>query len=202
MAGFFEPTQGSVRVDDTPVTGPGPDRGVVFQEYALFPWLTARKNVEFGLSVQGVSSEERKRLSLEYLDLVGLARAADRYPHELSGGMRQRVAVARALVNKPDFLLMDEPFAAVDSLTRASLQHELVRMWKELGIGIFMITHNIEEAVYLAERVVIMTPHPGRIQEVVAVDLPYPRNRASNEFGLTYARVSEAFHGNVEQQVA
>ncbi len=194
MAGYFQPTQGSVRIDGAPITAPGPDRGVVFQDYALYPWLTARRNVEFGLKVRGVPAEERARLALEYLELVGLARAADSYPHELSGGMRQRVAVARALVNKPDFLLMDEPFAAVDSLTRASLQQELVRMWQELGIGIFMITHNIEEAVFLAERVIVMTPHPGRIQESIEVDLPYPRNRASTEFGLMYAKVSDAFH--------
>lgn len=194
MAGYFQPTQGSVRIDGDPITAPGPDRGVVFQDYALYPWLTARRNVEFGLKVRGVPAEERARLALEYLELVGLARAADSYPHELSGGMRQRVAVARALVNKPDFLLMDEPFAAVDSLTRASLQQELVRMWQELGIGIFMITHNIEEAVFLAERVIVMTPHPGRIQESIEVDLPYPRNRASTEFGLMYAKVSDAFH--------
>ncbi len=194
MAGYFQPTQGSVRIDGNPITAPGPDRGVVFQDYALYPWLTARRNVEFGLKVRGVPAEERARLALEYLELVGLARAADSYPHELSGGMRQRVAVARALVNKPDFLLMDEPFAAVDSLTRASLQQELVRMWQELGIGIFMITHNIEEAVFLAERVIVMTPHPGRIQESIEVDLPYPRNRASAEFGLMYAKVSDAFH--------
>ncbi len=204
MAGYFQPTQGTVRVDGNAITGPGPDRGVVFQEYALFPWLTARSNVEFGLSVRGMPAAERAKLALEYLDLVGLARAADSYPHELSGGMRQRVAVARALVNKPDFLLMDEPFAAVDSLTRASLQQELVRMWQELGIGIFMITHNIEEAVFLAERVIVMTPHPGRIQETIDVDLPYPRNRASSEFGLMYAKVSDAFHqmGDTEEEMA
>jgi NitT/TauT family transport system ATP-binding protein len=203
MAGYFQPTQGSVRINGNTITAPGPDRGVVFQDYALYPWLTARRNVEFGLKVRGVPAQERTRLALEYLELVGLARAADSYPHELSGGMRQRVAVARALVNKPNFLLMDEPFAAVDSLTRASLQQELVRMWQELGIGVFMITHNIEEAVFLAERVIVMTPHPGRIQETIDLDLPYPRNRASTEFGQMYAKVSDAFHqmGDLEVEM-
>ena len=167
IAGFIEPTRGELRFDRIPISRPAPERGVVFQEYALFPWLTALRNVEFGLKMQGMAKAERRERANEALKLVGLAGAARRYPFELSGGMRQRVAVARALVYHPRILLMDEPFAAVDALTRASLQTELLRIWEEVGITIFFITHNIEEAVYLGDRIVVMSPNPGRIQETV-----------------------------------
>ena len=194
IAGFIEPTTGSVLFDGTPVEGAAPDRGVVFQEYALFPWLTARRNVEFGLRMRGVPRAERARQALAALSLVGLERAADRYPFELSGGMRQRVAVARALVNRPRILLMDEPFAAVDALTRATLQQELLRIWREIGLSIFFITHNIEEAVFLGNRIVVMSPHPGRIVEIVDNPLPYPRERSAHAFGRLYAEVNGIFH--------
>ena len=193
IAGFIPPTTGSLDFDGIPIRAPGPDRGVVFQEYALFPWLTAQQNVEFGLYAKGVPAPERAARGLEFLKLVGLERAADRYPYELSGGMRQRIAVARALVNHPQLLLMDEPFAAVDAMTRASLQEELLRIWREVGLGIFFITHNIEEAVFLAQRIVVMSPHPGRIAHIIDVDLPFPRDRASPAFGRVYAEVSNAF---------
>jgi len=194
IAGYIEPTRGTVGFDGKPVTGPAPDRGVVFQEYALYPWLTARQNAEFGLRMRGVPKAERRALAEESLALVGLARAADRYPFELSGGMRQRVAVARALVNRPRILLMDEPFAAVDALTRTTLQVELLRIWEEVGLSIFFITHNIEESVFLGDRILVMTPHPGRIHEVVGVDLPRPRDRSDAAFGRVYAHVSRIFH--------
>lgn len=194
IAGFIEPTRGELRFDKTPISGPAPERGVVFQEYALFPWLTAQRNVEFGLKMQGMAKAERRERANEALDLVGLADAARRYPFELSGGMRQRVAVARALVNHPRILLMDEPFAAVDALTRASLQTELLRIWEEIGITIFFITHNIEEAVYLGDRIVVMSPNPGQIQETVEVDIARPRNRSEPEFGRLYAKVNGIFH--------
>jgi NitT/TauT family transport system ATP-binding protein len=126
--------------------------------------------------------------------MIGLARAADRYPGELSGGMRQRVAVARALINEPEILLMDEPFAAVDAMTRATLQEELLKLWQGLKLSVLFITHNIEEAVFLSTRIVVMTPHPGKIKTVVPVDLPFPRDRGSPEFGAVYARVNKAFH--------
>lgn len=194
IAGFIMPTRGSLLFDGAPITGPMPQRGVVFQDYALFPWLNARRNVEFGLKMQGVPRAERRRKAEETLDLVGLAHAADRYPFELSGGMRQRVAVARALVNQPRILLMDEPFAAVDSLTRASLQSELLRIWTELEITILFVTHNIEEAVFLGDRILVMSANPGRIQDVVDVDLARPRDRSDVAFGQLYARVNGIFY--------
>jgi NitT/TauT family transport system ATP-binding protein len=194
VAGFIQPSEGSVRFDGKPVRAPGPERGVVFQEYALFAWMTSRQNVEFGLRMQGVPKQERRERAREALAKVGLDRAADRYPHELSGGMRQRVAVARALVNGPRVLLMDEPFAAVDAITRATLQEDLIRLWQQTGISIIFVTHNIDEAVFLAQRVVVMRPHPGSVKEILDIDLPYPRSRASREFSKTFADISEVLN--------
>jgi NitT/TauT family transport system ATP-binding protein len=182
IAGFFKPVRGRVLINGTDVVGPGPERGVVFQEYGLFPWATVRGNVEFGLRARGIPKRERARLVQSYISLVGLERAVDSYPSELSGGMRQRVAVVRALVNQPQLLLMDEPFAAVDALTRASLQDELVRLWQQEGWACFFITHSIDEAAYLGQKVLVLTPHPGRVKEVVEIDLPYPRDRHSDRF--------------------
>lgn len=193
IAGFIQPTLGTVSARGAPVTAPGPDRGVVFQEYALYPWMSARHNVEFGLKMQHLDAGERQRQAEALLALTGLAHAADRYPFELSGGMRQRVAVARALATRPEVLLMDEPFAAIDALTRATLQRELLRIWQELKLSVFFITHNIEEAVFLAQRIVVMSPHPGRIQDIIEVPLAYPRDRGSPEFGALYARINDAF---------
>jgi len=193
IAGFTAPTRGSLLFDGRPIAGPGPDQGVVFQEYALFPWLTAQRNVEFGLQMRGVGKAERRERARASLDMVGLLGAADRYPFELSGGMRQRVAVARALVNHPRILLMDEPFAAVDALTRVTLQTELLRIWQEIGLTVFFITHNIEEAVFLGDRIVVMASRPGRIQRIVENPLPRPRDRGEGAFGALYAEVNEAF---------
>ncbi|MFT4268556.1 MAG: ABC transporter ATP-binding protein [Xenophilus sp.] len=193
IAGFLKPTLGTVESFGSPVSAPGPDRGVVFQEYALFPWLSARRNVEFGLKQQGLGAAGRRARATELLALTGLAHAAERYPFELSGGMRQRVAVARALATRPKVLLMDEPFAAIDALTRATLQRELLRIWQELKLSVFFITHNIEEAVFLAQRVVVMSPHPGRIREIVEVPLAYPRERGDPAFGAIYERISRSF---------
>ena len=194
IAGFIEATDGAMRLDDEPIREPGPDRAVVFQEYALFAWLTARQNIEFGMRMRRVPKAERRARADEYLKLVGLEHAADRYPHELSGGMRQRVAVARALVNEPRVLLMDEPFAAVDAMTRATLQSELLRIWEQLRLAVFFITHNVEEAIYLSQRTVLMSPHPGRVQEIIPIDLPYPRDRGAPEFGALYTRITAALH--------
>ena len=194
IGGFTLPTTGMVKRHGTPITEPGPDRGVVFQEYALFSWLTSRQNIEFGLRVKGIPKEERRARSDKYLAMIGLTHAADRFPGELSGGMRQRVAVARALINEPEILLMDEPFAAVDAMTRVTLQEELLRLWKALNISVLFVTHNIDEAVFLANRIIIMSPHPGQIKETISVDLPYPRDRGSPEFGALYAEVDKAFH--------
>ncbi|MCJ8142621.1 ABC transporter ATP-binding protein [Ancylobacter sp. A5.8] len=194
MAGFIQPTRGALLFNGAPIAGPGPGQGVVFQDYALFPWLTAQRNVEFGLQMRGVGKAERRDRARKSLDMVGLLAAADRYPFELSGGMRQRVAVARALVNEPRILLMDEPFAAVDALTRVTLQTELLRIWQEIGFTVFFITHNIEESVFLGDRIVVMASRPGRIEAIIDNPLPRPRNRGEAAFGALYARVNDAFH--------
>jgi NitT/TauT family transport system ATP-binding protein len=192
LAGFVRPTRGTVLLNGQEITGPSPERGVVFQEYGLFPWLSVRNNVEFGLRARGVASEERKALVDTYLALVGLARAADSYPYELSGGMRQRVAVARALVNRPQLLLMDEPFAAVDALTRATLQDELVRLWQKGGWACFFITHSVEEATFLGQQILVLTPNPGRVKAAISVDLPYPRDRHSGAFQDVARQIDDA----------
>ncbi|HLG82368.1 MAG TPA: ABC transporter ATP-binding protein [Bradyrhizobium sp.] len=169
LAGLALPTAGRILLDGRPITGPARDRGIVFQQYALFPWRTAAQNVEFGLDVAGMKSRVRRERALQYLDLVGLAAFADRYPHELSGGMKQRVAIARSLAYDPEVLLMDEPFAALDAQTRETLQGELLRIWRTTGKTIVFITHGIDEAVVLGQRVAIMTSRPGRIKQVIDV---------------------------------
>ncbi|MFE5723516.1 ABC transporter ATP-binding protein [Streptomyces erythrochromogenes] len=169
LGGLSTPTAGRILLDGKPVTGPGLDRGIVFQQYALLPWRTALGNVEFGLEATGVPRRERKSRAREFLDLVGLTGFEDRHPHQLSGGMRQRVAIARSLAYDPDVLLMDEPFAALDAQTRESLQDELRRIWQRTGKTVVFITHGIEEAVYLGQKVAVMTSRPGRIKEIVPV---------------------------------
>ncbi|MFJ2598688.1 ABC transporter ATP-binding protein [Streptomyces erythrochromogenes] len=169
LGGLSTPTSGRILLDGKPVTGPGLDRGIVFQQYALLPWRTALGNVEFGLEATGVPRRERRARAKEFLDLVGLTGFEDRHPHQLSGGMRQRVAIARSLAYDPDVLLMDEPFAALDAQTRESLQDELRRIWQRTGKTIVFITHGIEEAVYLGQKVAVMTSRPGRIKEIVPV---------------------------------
>ncbi|GIF44815.1 ABC transporter ATP-binding protein [Actinoplanes xinjiangensis] len=171
LGGLSELSSGRILVDGRPVTGPGLDRGIVFQQYALLPWRTAQGNIEFGLEAKGVGRRERAAKAREYLDLVGLAGFHDRYPHELSGGMKQRVAIARSLAFDPDVLLMDEPFAALDAQTRDGLHDELLRIWEKTGKTIVFITHGIEEAVYLGQRVAVLTSRPGRIKEVVDVPI-------------------------------
>jgi NitT/TauT family transport system ATP-binding protein len=171
LGGLARPTAGRILLDGRPVTGPGLDRGIVFQQYALLPWRTAQGNVEFGLEATGVPRRRRSARAREFLDLVGLSGFEDRHPHELSGGMRQRVAIARSLAYDPDVLLMDEPFAALDAQTRESLQDELLRIWQRTGKTVVFITHGIEEAVYLGQRVDVMTSRPGRIKQIVPVAL-------------------------------
>jgi NitT/TauT family transport system ATP-binding protein len=172
VGGLARPTGGEILLDGRPVEGPGLDRGLVFQQYALFPWRTARANVEFGLEVKGLVKRERRRRAAAALDLVGLTAFADRYPHELSGGMKQRVAIARSLAYEPEVLLMDEPYAALDAQTRESLQDELLAIWRRTGTTVVFITHSIDEAVYLGERVAVMTSRPGRIKAIVDARLP------------------------------
>jgi NitT/TauT family transport system ATP-binding protein len=179
LGGLTQPSSGRVLVDGAPVTGPGADRGVVFQQYALLPWRTALGNVEFGLEANRVPRRQRSDRAREYLELVGLSSFADRYPHELSGGMKQRVAIARSLAFDPDVLLMDEPFAALDAQTRDGLQDELLRIWERTGKTIVFITHGIDEAVYLGQRVAVMTSRPGRIKQVV--DIPLTARSATED---------------------
>ncbi|MBN8941109.1 MAG: ABC transporter ATP-binding protein [Rhizobiales bacterium] len=173
IAGFIPVSGGEILVGGRPVKGPGPDRGVVFQSFALFPWKTVLDNVGFGPKMRGVPKPERDAIAREYLALAGLSEAAGRYPNELSGGMQQRVGVVRALANRPDVLLMDEPFASVDAQTRMTLQEELTRIWQERRPTVLFITHDVAEAVFLASRVVVLSK--GRVKEQVEVPLPRPR---------------------------
>ena len=183
LAGFLKPTAGEVRIAGRAVAGQGRDRGIVFQDFAqLFPWRTARRNVEFGLEMKGASRDERAETAQRFLRLVGLETFADSYPHELSGGMQQRVAIARALAYNPSVLLMDEPFAALDALTRDEMQRLLVDVWRETRKTVVYVTHNVAEAVYLADRVVVLTPHPGTVKAEVEITLPRPRDPLSVEF--------------------
>jgi ABC-type nitrate/sulfonate/bicarbonate transport system ATPase subunit len=182
IAGFIPPTEGRVLVDGQPVRGPGADRGVVFQEYVLFPWLTVAENVEFGPLLKGTPSVERRRLIARYLDMVGLTPHADKFPVQLSGGMKQRVAIARALANNPSIVLMDEPFGALDAQTREVMQEELSRIQRLEPKTIVFVTHSIREAVYLGDRVVVMTSAPGRIKDVFTIKLPEIRDRFASEF--------------------
>ncbi|MEU4415675.1 ABC transporter ATP-binding protein [Nocardia salmonicida] len=171
LGGLSKPSSGQILLDGAPITGPGLDRGVVFQQYALLPWRTARANIQFGLEAKGIARKERKAIAEHYLELVGLAGFGDRYPHELSGGMKQRVAIARSLAFDPEVLLMDEPFAALDAQTRESLQDELLRIWRTTGKTILFITHGIDEAVYLGQRVAVLTSRPGRVKAVIDIDI-------------------------------
>ncbi|MEV6321126.1 ABC transporter ATP-binding protein [Nocardia sp. NPDC051787] len=171
LGGLSKPTSGEILLDGKPITGPGLDRGIVFQQYALLPWRTARANIEFGLEAKGLRRTARRELAEHYLELVGLSGFGDRYPHELSGGMKQRVAIARSLAFDPEVLLMDEPFAALDAQTRESLQDELLRIWRATGKTVLFITHGIDEAVYLGQRVAVLTSRPGRIKAMVDVEI-------------------------------
>jgi NitT/TauT family transport system ATP-binding protein len=175
VAGLDSPTEGTVTVDGDLVVGPGPDRGVVFQAYSLFPWRTVAENVEFGLECQKVSRAERRQRAADMLGVVGLTEFAGRLPRELSGGMRQRVAIARSLVTEPDLLLLDEPFGALDLQTRRSLHEFLHHVWERTGATILMVTHDVGEAVYLSEQVVVLTDRPGRVAE--RIDVPFGRSR-------------------------
>jgi ABC-type nitrate/sulfonate/bicarbonate transport system ATPase subunit len=182
IAGFEAATNGSIFLDERPISGPGPDRSVVFQEYALFPWLNVFENVAFGLREQRMRAKEIGRRVTEQIQAVGLTGFESRYPQELSGGMRQRVAIARVLATDPRCLLMDEPFAALDAQTRSVMQQELLTVWQHNQRTVIFITHNIEEALFLGDRVVVMAARPGRIKQIVPVELPRPRDVTSDEF--------------------
>ena len=182
IAGLEKPTSGDVRLDGVPIAGPDPQRGMVFQEYSLFPWKSVIDNIAFGLEMKGISRQERREIAEEYLDIVNLEQFRDAYPHELSGGMRQRVAIARALANNPRVLLMDEPFGALDAQTRNVMQKELLEIWEETKKTVVFVTHSVDEAVYLADRIVVLSPRPGKIEEVIDVNLPRPRDRTEPVF--------------------
>ncbi len=182
VAGFLAPTAGRVLADGREVTGPGPERAMVFQEYALFPWMTVERNVAFGLEMKGLGTRAVHLAVRAWLEKLHLADFADRYPKDLSGGMRQRVAIARVLAVDPPVLLMDEPFGALDALTRRNLQDELARIWAGSGKTVLFVTHGIEESLYLADRVVVMTYRPGTVKRIVPVTLPRPRDPSSPEF--------------------
>ena len=194
-AGLQTATSGEVLVDGQSVAGPGRDRGVVFQSYTLFPWLTSLENVEFALRGEPISASERSEQAMEHLKLVGLEDFADRHPNQLSGGMQQRVAIARALSYRPEILLMDEPFGALDALTRQLMQELLTNIWEQHKLTVLFVTHDVEEAVYISDRVLVMTNRPGKIKKEVKVDLPRPRSYemvASPEFGDLYGEVLES----------
>jgi NitT/TauT family transport system ATP-binding protein len=176
IAGFVDPTDGVVQLDGQAVTGPGPDRGVVFQEHALFPWLTVQENVGFGLKMRGVEPRKTAETVRRFIDFIGLHGFAPRFPKDLSGGMRQRVAIARALANDPKILLMDEPFGALDAQTRMLMQDELIRIWLETRKTVVFVTHSIEESLLLADRIVVMSARPGTIKEIIEVKDPRPRD--------------------------
>ncbi len=199
IGGLEQPTGGEIRVGGRAVRGPSPQRGVIFQQYALFPWLTVKANVEFGLKLQRVPKRKRRQIARQYLDLVGLSEFEHALPKELSGGMKQRCAIARAYAVDPAVLLMDEPFGALDSLTRVQLQDQLLTTWEKARKTIFFITHDVEEAVYLSSRVIVMAPRGGRIKEEIGVDLPYPRTpelRLSPRFVEFRNQVWTAVHHN------
>jgi NitT/TauT family transport system ATP-binding protein len=191
VGGFETPTAGSVKMWDTPVTGPGPERGMVFQDYALFPWLTVRGNIAFGPTARGLPRKDVLATTSRFIDMVGLAKFADAYPHQLSGGMKQRVAIARVLANDAEVILMDEPFGALDAMTRERLQEELLELWQRTKLTVIFVTHAIEEAILLADRVVVMTPGPGCIQSDNRVALTRPRDVASPEFNAIRRELSQ-----------
>ncbi len=184
LAGFLSPTLGEILFDGKSIAGTtGHNRGVVFQDFAqLFPWRSACRNVEFGLELRGVSAAERRETALNFLRLVKLEKFAASYPHELSGGMQQRVAIARALAYNPGVLLMDEPFAALDAMTRDDMQRQLTEVWQETGKTIVYVTHNVAEAVYLADQILVLAPHPGTVKSMIRIDLPRPRDPLSEPF--------------------
>ncbi|WP_321851964.1 ABC transporter ATP-binding protein [Burkholderia diffusa] len=201
LAGLEAQTSGEVLLDGKPVQGPGADRGMVFQGYTLFPWLTVKKNVMFGIRMNGSSGSEAEREALQWLDLVGLTRFADVYPHQLSGGMKQRVAIARALANRPRILLMDEPFGALDAQTRARMQTHLLDIWRNIDVTILFITHDLDEAIFLADRILVLKANPGGVQELIEVPVARPRDYSqvnTPEFVATKARLEVLIHPKEE----
>jgi len=201
LAGLDSPSSGQLLLDGSPVEGPGPDRGMVFQGYTLFPWRTVLQNVMFGPEMRGASRASAQAQAREWVEIVGLGRFMHAYPHQLSGGMKQRVAIARALANKPRILFMDEPFAALDAQTRAQMQGYLIQLWRSIDITIVFVTHDLEEAVFLADRILVLGAHPGRVREIVEVPVPRPRTReqlVSPLFSATKRHLEALIHSSAE----
>lgn len=203
LAGLETPTTGQVLLEGEEVEGPCPDRGMVFQGYTLFPWLTVKRNVMFGLEIGGRSGSTVEREALQWIDLVGLGKFAEAYPSELSGGMKQRVAIARALANQPKILFMDEPFGALDAQTRAQMQSYLLQIWRNVDITIMFVTHDLDEAIHLSDRILVLKANPGEVQELIEVPVPQPRSHEqyiSPEFLATKKRLEELIHPPEQEQ--
>ncbi|MDR2108306.1 MAG: ABC transporter ATP-binding protein [Coriobacteriales bacterium] len=206
LAGLIKKTAGSAKIEGMEVVAPTLHTGIIMQAYALFPWRTVQKNVEFGLEIKKVGKQERRQIAADFLEMVGLSEFASRYPYELSGGMKQRVAIARALAYDPEVLLMDEPFAAVDEQTRGQLHEQLLSIWEKTGKTIVFVTHSIEESIFLSDRVVILTPSPGRVKETIDIDLPRPRPaelKSSAEFAVYRKQVWQLLqnHGELIEEI-
>jgi NitT/TauT family transport system ATP-binding protein len=202
MAGFEQPSSGEALMWGKPIVGPDPGRGMVFQDYALFPWLSVRDNIAFGPVARGLASSQVKETVDKFIDLVGLGKFANAYPHQLSGGMKQRVAIARVLANDAELVLMDEPFGALDAMTRERLQDELLEIWQRTHLTVVFVTHSVEEAIFLADRVVVMTAGPGRIESDNPLDLPRPRNVASPEFNAVRRVLGAKLHSHHGKKAA
>ncbi len=198
LAGFLEPSEGEASIGKVPVSGPSIDHGVVFQDYALFPWLTVLENVSFGLKSQGIGRSERNEISMHFLDVVSLRDFADKRPRELSGGMKQRVAIARTFATNPSVILMDEPFGALDALTRRFLQQQLLKIWSESRKTVLFITHSVQEAVFLADRIIVMTARPGRIKSDFLIDLEHPRDFSSDAF----RKIEKSVFDSLDEELA
>lgn len=197
IAGFEQPSSGAVSLYEKAITGPGSDRGMVFQDYALFPWMTVRENIGFGPRQKGMAKKYTDEITDEYLNMVGLAKFANRFPQQLSGGMKQRVAIARVLANECEVLLMDEPFGALDALTRESLQQELLEIWARTKVTVIFVTHSVEEAVLLSDRVVVMTAGPGRIEADIAIELARPREVSAIDFNQVRRDITQRLTSHV-----
>ena len=202
MAGFEQPSSGEALMRGKPIAGPDPTRGMVFQDYALFPWLSVRDNIAFGPVARGLAGSQVKQTVDQFIELVGLGKFANAYPHQLSGGMKQRVAIARVLANDAELVLMDEPFGALDAMTRERLQDELLEIWQRTHLTVVFVTHSVEEAIFLANRVVVMTPGPGRIESDNALDLARPRDVASPEFNAIRRVLGAKLHSHHGKKAA
>ncbi len=203
LAGLETITEGEARINGEAIKGPGPDRGMVFQKYTLFPWLTVKQNVMFGLTAQGSGQAQAQGEASAWVEMIGLSKFIDHYPHQLSGGMQQRVAIARSLATRPQVLLMDEPFGALDAQTRIRMQQHLIEIWQNIDVTVVFITHDLDEAIYLADRILVLKPNPGEVQAVIDVPLPRPRlpeHLQSPEFSALKSELGELIHGHEETE--